>query len=164
MWSAPGEDRTDMRAVLTRVKYASVTIDGQTVGKIGPGFLILLGVGPADTEKECRLLAEKALGLRVFEDENGKRNLGLEQVGGQVLVVSQFTLYGNCRKGRRPSFAEAAPPELGEAMYERFLELCGELGYPPQHGRFGADMKVESLNDGPVTLLLDTDQLQGPRH
>ncbi len=153
-----------MRAVLTRVKYASVAIDGQTVGKIGPGFLILLGVGPADTEKECRLLAEKALGLRVFEDENGKMNLGLEQVGGQVLVVSQFTLYGNCRKGRRPSFAEAAPPELGEAMYERFLELCGELGYPPQHGRFGADMKVESLNDGPVTLLLDTDQLQGPRH
>lgn len=153
-----------MRAVLTRVKYASVTIDGQTVGKIGPGFLILLGVGPADTEKECRLLAEKALGLRVFEDENGKMNLGLEQVGGQVLVVSQFTLYGNCRKGRRPSFAEAAPPELGEAMYERFLELCGELGYPPQHGCFGADMKVESLNDGPVTLLLDTDQLQGPRH
>ena len=153
-----------MRAVLTRVKYASVTIDGQTVGKIGPGFLILLGVGPADTEKECRLLAEKALGLRVFEDENGKMNLGLEQVGGQVLVVSQFTLYGNCRKGRRPSFAEAAPPELGEAMYERFLELCGVLGYPPQHGRFGADMKVESLNDGPVTLLLDTDQLQGPRH
>lgn len=153
-----------MRAVLTRVKYASVTIDGQTVGKIGPGFLILLGVGPADTEKECRLLAEKALGLRVFEDENGKMNLGLEQVGGQVLVVSQFTLYGNCRKGRRPSFAEAAPPELGEAMYERFLEFCGELGYPPQHGRFGADMKVESLNDGPVTLLLDTDQLQGPRH
>ena len=153
-----------MRAVLTRVKYASVTIDGQTVGKIGPGFLILLGVGPADTEKECRLLAEKALGLRVFEDENGKMNLGLEQVGGQVLVVSQFTLYGNCRKGRRPSFAEAAPPELGEAMYERFLELCGELGYPPQHGRFGADMKVESLNDGPVTLFLDTDQLQGPRH
>lgn len=153
-----------MRAVLTRVKYASVTIDGQTVGKIGQGFLILLGVGPADTEKECRLLAEKALGLRIFEDENGKMNLGLEQVGGQVLVVSQFTLYGNCRKGRRPSFAEAAPPELGEAMYERFLELCRELGYPPQHGRFGADMKVESLNDGPVTLLLDTDQLQGPRH
>ena len=153
-----------MRAVLTRVKYASVTIDGQVAGKIGQGFLILLGVGPADTEKECRLLAEKALGLRVFEDENGKMNLGLEQVGGQVLVVSQFTLYGNCRKGRRPSFAEAAQPELGEAMYERFLGLCRELGYPPQHGRFGADMKVESLNDGPVTLLLDTDQLQGPRH
>ena len=153
-----------MKAVLTRVKYASVAIDGETVGEIGPGFLILLGVGPQDTERECRLLAEKALGLRIFEDENGKMNLGLEQIGGQVLVVSQFTLYGNCRKGRRPSFAEAAPPELGEAMYERLLELCGELGYPPQHGRFGADMKVESLNDGPVTLLLDTDQLQGPRH
>ena len=153
-----------MRAVLTRVKYASVAIDGETVGKIGPGFLILLGVGPEDTEETARVLAEKALGLRIFEDENGKMNLGLEAIHGEVLVVSQFTLYGNCRKGRRPSFAEAAPPDLGEAMYERFLELCGELGYPPQHGRFGADMKVESLNDGPVTLLLDTDQLQGPRH
>ena len=101
-----------MRAILTRVKSASVTIDGEVVGKIGKGFLILLGIGPNDTEKECRYLAEKALGLRVFEDENGKMNLGLEQVGGQVLVVSQFTLYGNCRKGRRPSFAGAANPEL----------------------------------------------------
>lgn len=151
-----------MKAVLTRVKYASVAIDGETVGKIGQGFLILLGVGPQDTEKECRLLAEKALGLRIFEDENGKMNLGLEQVGGEVLVVSQFTLYGNCRKGRRPSFAEAADPELGNALYEKFLSDCAELGYPPQHGRFGADMKVESLNDGPVTLILDTDQLQSP--
>ena len=153
-----------MKAVLTRVKYASVAIDGETVGKIGQGFLILLGVGPQDTEKECRLLAEKALGLRMFEDENGKMNVGLEQVGGEVLVVSQFTLYGNCRKGRRPSFAEAADPELGNALYEKFLSVCEELGYPPQHGRFGADMKVESLNDGPVTLILDTDQLQSPRH
>lgn len=153
-----------MKAVLTRVKYASVAIDGETVGKIGQGFLILLGVGPQDTEKDCRLLAEKALGLRIFEDENGKMNLGLEQVGGEVLVVSQFTLYGNCRKGRRPSFAEAADPELGNALYEKFLSVCAELGYPPQHGRFGADMKVESLNDGPVTLILDTDQLQSPRH
>ena len=153
-----------MKAVLTRVKYASVAIDGETVGKIGQGFLILLGVGPQDTEKECRLLAEKALGLRIFEDENGKMNLGLEQVGGEVLVVSQFTLYGNCRKGRRPSFAEAADPELGNALYEKFLSDCAKLGYPPQHGRFGADMKVESLNDGPVTLILDTDQLQSPRH
>ena len=148
-----------MRAVLTRVKYASVTIDGQAVGKIGPGFLILLGVGPADTEKECRLLAEKALGLRVFEDENGKMNLGLEQVGGQVLVVSQFTLYGSCRHGRRPSFTGAAEPRLGNEMYERFLALCREMGYPPEHGRFGADMQVESVNDGPVTLILDTDEL-----
>ena len=148
-----------MRAVLTRVSSASVTIDGETVGNIGKGFLILLGVGPQDTEKECRYLAEKALGLRVFEDENGKMNLGLSDVGGQVLVVSQFTLYGNCRKGRRPSFTEAAGPELGNELYEKFLSVCAELGYPPQHGRFGADMKVESLNDGPVTLILDTDQL-----
>ena len=150
-----------MRAVLTRVNSASVTIDGEVAGKIGKGFLILLGVGPNDTEKECRCLAEKALSLRIFEDENGKMNLGLDAVGGQVLVVSQFTLYGNCRKGRRPSFVEAAGPELGNAMYERFLELCRELGYPPQHGRFGADMQVESVNDGPVTLILDTDQLLG---
>lgn len=148
-----------MRAVLTRVKYASVAIDGETVAKIDRGFLILLGVGPEDTEKECRVLAEKALGLRIFEDENGKMNLGLDQVGGAVLVVSQFTLYGNCRKGRRPSFTGAAGPELGNALYERFLAICEELGYPPQHGRFGADMKVESVNDGPVTLILDTDEL-----
>ncbi|MBR5569525.1 MAG: D-tyrosyl-tRNA(Tyr) deacylase [Oscillospiraceae bacterium] len=148
-----------MRAVLTRVKSASVTIDGQVVGSIGKGFLILLGVGPEDTSKQCRYLAEKALGLRIFEDENGKMNLGLDQVDGQVLVVSQFTLYGNCRKGRRPSFVEAAGPELGNAMYEEFLSICEELGYPPQHGQFGADMKVESINDGPVTLILDTDQL-----
>ena len=148
-----------MRAVLTRVNSASVTIDGEVVGKIGKGFLILLGVGPEDTEKECRYLAEKALGLRIFEDENGKMNLGLEAAGGEVLVVSQFTLYGNCRKGRRPSFVEAAGPELGNALYEKFLAICAELGYPPQHGRFGADMKVESLNDGPVTLILDTDTL-----
>ena len=148
-----------MRAVLTRVKSASVVIDGESVGKIGRGFLILLGVGPNDTEKECRYLAEKVLGLRVFEDENGKMNLGLDSIGGEVLVVSQFTLYGNCRKGRRPSFTDAAGPELGEQLYEKFLQICQELGYPPQHGRFGADMKVESINDGPVTLILDTDQL-----
>ena len=148
-----------MRAVLTRVNSASVTIDGKVNGKIGKGFLILLGVGPNDTEKECRYLAEKALGLRIFEDENGKMNLGLDAIGGEVLVVSQFTLYGNCRKGRRPSFTDAAGPELGNQLYERFLEICEELGYPPQHGRFGADMQVESVNDGPVTLILDTKQL-----
>lgn len=148
-----------MRAVLTRVKSASVRIDGSLVGQIGQGFLILLGVGPEDTEKECRYLAEKALALRVFEDENGKMNLGLEDVGGQVLVVSQFTLYGNCRKGRRPSFTDAANPELGNRLYEQFLAECVRLGYEPQHGRFGADMKVESVNDGPITLILDTDQL-----
>lgn len=148
-----------MRAVVTRVSSASVCIDGQVVGQIGRGFLILLGIGPTDGEAQCRRLAEKALGLRVFEDENGKMNLGLEQIGGQVLVVSQFTLYGNCRKGRRPSFVGAAEPELGKRMYERFLALCAELGFEPQHGQFGADMKVASVNDGPVTILLDTDEL-----
>ena len=148
-----------MRAVLTRVKSASGAIDGETVGSIGQGFLILLGVGPEDTEETARFLAEKALKLRIFEDENGKMNLGLELVGGQVLVVSQFTLYGNCRKGRRPSFTEAAPPELGNRLYEYFLECCTRLGYPPQHGQFGADMQVHSVNDGPVTLILDTQQL-----
>ena len=148
-----------MRAVLTRVSSASVTIDGNVVGQIGKGFLILLGVGPEDNEEHCKYLAQKALSLRVFEDENGKMNKGLEDVDGQVLVVSQFTLYGNCRKGRRPSFTEAAGPELGNELYEKFLSICEELGYPPQHGRFGADMQVESVNDGPVTLILDTEQL-----
>ena len=152
-----------MRAVLTRVLSASVTVDGQTVGSIGRGFLILLGVGPEDTKETARFLAEKALKLRVFEDENAKMNLGLEAVNGEVLVVSQFTLYGNCRKGRRPSFAEAAPSELGNELYEEFLRCCAQLGYPPQHGIFGADMKVASVNDGPVTLILDTDQLDTPR-
>lgn len=148
-----------MRAVLTRVSSASVSIRGNVVGKIGKGFLILLGVGPDDTEKECRYLAEKVLGLRIFTDEQDKMNLGLEAVKGEVLVVSQFTLYGNCRKGRRPSFTGAAGPELGNALYEKFLSICEELGYPPQHGEFGADMQVESVNDGPVTLILDTDEL-----
>ena len=148
-----------MRAVLTRVRSASVSINGQTVGQIGQGFLILLGVGPEDTEAHCRYLAEKALGLRIFEDENGKMNRSLEDVGGQVLVVSQFTLYGNCRKGRRPSFTDVAAPELGNRLYEQFLAECEALGYSPQHGQFGADMQVASVNDGPVTLILDTDQL-----
>lgn len=153
-----------MRAVLTRVKSASVSVDGNVIGQIGPGFLILLGITHDDTEAQAVKLADKLTGLRIFEDEDGKMNRGLETVNGEILVISQFTLYGNCRKGRRPSFAEAADPELGNALYEKFLSVCEELGYPPQHGRFGADMKVESLNDGPVTLILDTDQLQSPRH
>ena len=153
-----------MRAVLTRVNCASVTIDGETVGKIGKGFLILLGVGPEDTREHCRYLAEKALGLRIFEDEDGKMSRSLSDVGGEVLVVSQFTLYGNCRKGRRPSFTEAAPADLGNQLYQQFLADCEDLGFPPQHGRFGADMQVESVNDGPVTLILDTAQLmEAPR-
>ncbi len=148
-----------MRAVVTRVKSASVTIDGQTVASIGRGFLILLGVGPDDDTVHSEYLARKILGLRVFEDENGKMNLGLEDIGGQVLVVSQFTLYGNCRKGRRPSFTEAAHPELGNHLYEDFLQQCAKAGFAPQHGQFGADMQVASVNDGPVTLLLDTQVL-----
>ena len=148
-----------MKAVIQRVQEASVKVDGELVSSIGKGYMLLLGVMKGDTEKEAELLARKTAALRVFEDENGKMNLGLESVGGQVLVVSQFTLYGNCRKGRRPSFTDAAGPELGNALYEKFLAVCEELGYPPQHGRFGADMQVASVNDGPVTLILDTDQL-----
>lgn len=147
-----------MRAVLTRVREASVAINGQTVGQIGKGFLILLGISPEDTPAICRKLAEKCMGLRIFEDENGKMNCGLEAVGGQVLVVSQFTLYGDTRKGRRPSFVRAAGPEHAIPLYEQFLTDCAELGYPPQHGQFGADMQVYSQNDGPVTLIIDTEE------
>ena len=148
-----------MRAVIQRVLESSVSVDGMVVGQSGKGYMILLGVVKGDTEKEAELLARKTASLRVFEDENGKMNLVLSDVGGQVLVVSQFTLYGNCRKGRRPSFTDAAGPELGNTLYEKFLAVCEELGYPPQHGQFGADMQVSSVNDGPVTLILDTDQL-----
>ena len=148
-----------MRAVLTRVNSASVAIDGQVVGKIGKGFLILLGVGPDDTEKECRYLAEKALGLRIFTDENDKMNLGLDAVNGEVLVVSQFTLYGNCRKGRRPEFLAAARPDVAIPLYEKFVELCRAKGFHTETGEFGAYMQVDSLNDGPLTLVVDTDQL-----
>ena len=147
-----------MRAVLTRVKSASVAIDGEIVGKIGQGFLILLGVGPNDTEKECRYLAEKALGLRIFEDENGKMNLGLDAVGGEVLVVSQFTLFADCKKGKRPSFIGAAGPETAIPLYELFLQECRDRGFTPEHGTFGADMLVASENDGPVTIILDTEE------
>lgn len=148
-----------MRAVVTRVSQASVTIGGEVHGQIGRGLLILLGVGPADTPAHCKKLADKILGLRIFSDADDKMNLSLSDVGGQVLVVSQFTLYGNCRKGRRPSFVGAANPELGEAMYELFLKECESLGFCPQHGQFGADMAVASVNDGPVTLVLDTTEL-----
>lgn len=148
-----------MKAVLMRVQRASVTIDERETRSIGMGFLILLAVTHDDTEAQAVKLADKLCSLRLFEDADGKINLTLDEVGGEIMIVSQFTLYGNCRKGRRPSFIEAAGPELGNALYEKFLSICEELGYPPQHGRFGADMKVESLNDGPVTLILDTDQL-----
>ena len=148
-----------MRAVLTRVSSASVTIDGRVNGKIGRGFLILLGIGPEDNEREATKLAEKLLSLRIFCHGAGKMNLGLEAVGGEVLVVSQFTLYGSVRKGRRPSFTGAADPSVAVPLYEFFLSECARLGYPPQHGEFGADMQVESVNDGPVTIVVDTDEL-----
>lgn len=149
-----------MKAVLTRVRSASVRIDGETVGQIGQGFLILLGVAPDDTPAACTKLADKLLSLRVFEDDAGKMNRSLADVGGQVLVVSQFTLYADCSHGRRPSFLGAAQPEKAIPLYEQFLEECRLRGFAPQHGRFGADMLVESVNDGPVTLIVDTKDLK----
>ena len=146
-----------MRAVVTRVSSASVAIDDQTVGSIQRGYLILLGVGPGDTEAVADKLAEKICNLRVFEDENGKMNLNLEQVGGSLLVVSQFTLYADT-SSRRPGFTGAAKPELAIPLYERFMEACRAQGFSVEHGEFGADMQVESVNDGPVTILFDTAQ------
>ena len=148
-----------MRAVLPRVKHASVTIDGKVHGQIGEGFLILLGITHEDTEAQAVKLADKLTGLRIFEDENGKMNRGLEEVNGQLLIVSQFTLYGNCKKGRRPDFLAAARPEVAIPLYEKFVELCRAKGFHTETGEFGADMQVESLNDGPLTLVVDTDQL-----
>ena len=148
-----------MRAVLTRVKSASVTVDGSVIGQIGQGFLILLGVTHEDTEAQAVKLADKLMGLRIFEDENGTMNRSLEDVGGQVLVVSQFTLYGNCKKGRRPEFLAAARPEIAIPLYEKFIALCRDKGFAVETGEFGAEMLVESVNDGPVTLIVDTDQL-----
>ena len=145
-----------MRAVVTRVREASVTIDGACCGKIGNGFLVLLGVGPGDTEKEADWLADKVCGLRVFEDEAGKMNLSLEAVGGKLLVVSQFTLYADL-KSRRPGFSKAAKPDVAEPLYERFMAACEARGFAVDRGRFGADMQVASVNDGPVTLIFDTD-------
>jgi len=147
-----------MRAVVTRVKEAHVDIAGKTVGKINQGFLVLLGISPADTPVTCAKLADKVLGLRIFEDENEKMNLNLETVGGGVLVVSQFTLYADA-KSRRPSFAGAAKPDIAIPLYQQFLAECESRGFPAQHGEFGADMQVYSQNDGPVTILLDTDTL-----
>ena len=148
-----------MRAVLTRVKHASVTIDGKVHGQIGEGFLILLGITHEDTEAQAVKLADKLTGLRIFEDENGKMNRGLDEVKGELLVVSQFTLYGNCKKGRRPEFLAAARPEVAIPLYEKFVELCRAKGVHTETGEFGAYMQVDSLNDGPLTLVVDTDQL-----
>ena len=145
-----------MRAVVTRVREASVTIEGRVNGAIGQGFLVLLGMGPNDTEAVCDKLAEKICNLRVFEDENGRMNRSLEQVGGSLLVVSQFTLYADT-SSRRPGFTGAAKPDLAIPLYQRFLARCRERGFEVRHGEFGADMQVASVNDGPVTILFDTD-------
>lgn len=149
-----------MRAVVTRVNSASVSIEGQLHGKIGPGFLILLGIAPDDTPALCKKLAEKILSLRVFRDEEDKMNRSLSDIGGEVLVVSQFTLYGDVSHGRRPSFIGAGRPDVAIPLYEQFLAECARLGFPPQHGEFGAYMQVESENDGPVTLIVDTRDLK----
>ena len=148
-----------MKAVVTRVNSASVSIDGAVHGKIGKGFLILLGVGPDDTPALCRKLAEKVLGLRVFRDENDKMNRSLADVGGSVLVVSQFTLYADCRKGNRPSFVKAGKPEHANALYEHFVEESRKYVPKVEHGSFGADMQVELGNEGPFTLVLTNEEL-----
>ena len=146
-----------MRAVVTRVRSASVEIDGKINGQIGRGYLILLGVGPSDTEDTAVKLADKICNLRIFEDENGKMNRSLEQVGGGILVVSQFTLYADT-SSRRPGFSGAAKPDLAIPLYEKFMERCRERGFTVEHGEVGADMQVFSQNNGPVTILFDTEK------
>ena len=145
-----------MRAVVTRVRSASVTIDNKVNGAIEQGFLVLLGIGHNDTEETAVKLADKICNLRVFEDENEKMNLNLEQVGGSLLVVSQFTLYADT-SSRRPGFTGAARPPVAIPLYEKFMAHCRERGFVVEHGEFGADMQVASVNDGPVTILFDTD-------
>lgn len=144
-----------MKAVVTRVTEASVTIEGRVNGKIGTGFLVLLGIAPEDTEADAIRLADRVCGVRVFEDENGKMNRNLESVGGELLVVSQFTLFADL-KSRRPGFSGAAKPDVAIPLYEKFMMECEERGFHVEHGEFGADMQVASVNDGPVTLLFDT--------
>jgi D-tyrosyl-tRNA(Tyr) deacylase len=145
-----------MRAVVQRVSRAQVTVDGEITGEIGPGLLVLVGVGRDDTETDAVYLAEKIAGLRVFEDQAGKMNLGVHEIGGSVLAVSQFTLYGDVRRGKRPSFDAAAAPETARALYEFFVERIRTEGLRCETGRFQATMKVELVNEGPVTILLDS--------
>lgn len=146
-----------MRALIQRTKHSSVTVDGEVVGEIGPGLTVLLGVAPTDGPAEVAWLAKKVAHLRIFADAAGKMNLSLVDVGGGALVISQFTLYGDCRKGRRPSFVKAARPELAEPMYERFCDALAAEGVGEvARGVFGGDMKVALLNDGPVTLMIET--------
>ncbi len=145
-----------MRAVIQRVSEASVTIDQQTVGAIGQGLMVLLGVAQGDTSQEAKALAEKTAGLRIFEDNAGKMNRSVEEIGGSLLVVSQFTLLGDCRKGRRPGFTDAAPPQLADQLYEEYVAALRSRGVNVATGVFRADMQVALVNDGPVTMLLDS--------
>ena len=147
-----------MKAVIQRVKHSSVTVDGKLISKIDNGFMILLGVMDGDTKEDADKLIKKIPVLRIFEDENGKMNLNINDVGGKILTVSQFTLYADCRKGTRPGFSEAAEPKFANEMYEYFLSLCREKLGCAEHGVFGADMQVELLNDGPVTIFLEFDR------
>ena len=148
-----------MRAVVQRVSRAKVTVAGEISGEIGRGLLVLLGVGHADTEASADYLADKIVGLRIFEDEAGKMNRSVAEVGGAVLAVSQFTLYGNVRKGKRPSFDDAARPEVARSLYERFVNRIREAGLRCETGRFQEMMEVELVNDGPVTILLDSEKI-----
>ncbi|WP_458863767.1 D-aminoacyl-tRNA deacylase [Acidaminobacterium chupaoyuni] len=148
-----------MRTVITRVTRAELTIEGRLHAKIGKGFLVLVGITGEDTEKEATYLAEKCVGLRVFEDENGKMNRALADVGGEILAVSNFTLYANCAHGRRPDFLAAAKPDHAVPIYEFFLSELRRLGAPLQSGVFGADMQIDHVNDGPVTILMDTAEM-----
>ncbi len=148
-----------MRALIQRVKRASVTIDSQITGKINEGLLIFLGVGEDDTEKQVQYLVEKCTGLRIFTDEQDKMNLSVKDINGEILVVSQFTLFGDCKKGKRPSFVRAARPETAIPLYESFIAHCKNTGLNVQTGEFGADMQIELINDGPVTIWLDTEEM-----
>ena len=152
-----------MRAVVQRVTQADVTVEENVTGAIRQGLVVLLGVEDGDTEKDADYIAEKVAGLRIFDDADGVMNRSVLDIGGGVLSISQFTLLGDVRKGKRPSFTGAALPELAVPLYEQFLQECRSRGFAPQHGRFGADMLVASENDGPVTILLDTDELLQPR-
>jgi D-tyrosyl-tRNA(Tyr) deacylase len=145
-----------MRLLLQRVTRASVTVEGEVIGRIGPGLMVLVGVGHDDDEARAEALAGRVTDLRIFRDTEGKTNLSLIDVGGSALVISQFTLYGDTRKGRRPSFLDAAPPALGEALYERFADALAARGVPVERGIFGAEMEVELINDGPMTIWLDS--------
>lgn len=150
-----------MRFLIQRVSEASVSVDDKVIGRIGKGFLVLIGIGDTDTEMLAEKMVKKMIGLRIFEDENGKTNLDLKSVDGRLLLISQFTLYADCRKGNRPSFVKAGKPESANHLYEKIIYLCKETGIVVEQGCFGADMKVSLLNDGPFTVVLDSMEIFG---